>query len=38
VGHAGSRCSSALFDWQDRTVALIDEPRLFDALRAAVAE
>lgn len=38
VGHAGSRCSSALFDSQDRTVALIDEPRLFEALRAAVAE
>ncbi|MFN7813253.1 MAG: chemotaxis protein CheW [Planctomycetia bacterium] len=38
VGQAGSRCSSALFDWQDRTVALIDEPRMFDALRAAVAE
>ena len=38
VGHAGGRCSSALFDWQDKTVALIDEPRLFDALRAAVAE
>ncbi len=38
VGQAGLRCSSALFDWQDRTVALIDEPRMFDALRAAVAE
>lgn len=38
VAHAGARCSSALFDWQDRTVALIDEPRMFDALRAAVAE
>jgi len=38
VGQAGARCSSALFDWQDKTVALVDEPRMFDALRAAVTE
>lgn len=38
VGHSGARCSSALFGWQDRTVALIDEPRMFDALQNAIAE
>ena len=37
VGHAGSRLSSALFDWQERTVALLDEARVFDALRDRVA-
>ena len=33
VGHAGGRLSSALFAWQDRTVALLDEARVFDGLR-----
>ena len=33
VGHAGGRLSSALFDWQERTVALLDESRVFAALR-----
>jgi chemotaxis-related protein WspD len=33
VGHAGGRLSSALFAWQDRTVALLDEARVFDTLR-----
>lgn len=37
VGHAGARCSSALFDWQERTVGLLDEARVFDGLRDAVA-
>lgn len=36
VSQAAARCSSALFGWQDRTVALLDEVRLFDALREAV--
>jgi hypothetical protein len=36
VGHAGGRLSSALFDWQERTVALLDEARLFEALRERV--
>lgn len=36
VGHAGTRYSSALFDWQDRTVALLDESRVFDGLRVSV--
>lgn len=36
VGHAGGRLSSALFEWQERTVALLDEARLFDALRERV--
>jgi chemotaxis-related protein WspD len=33
VGHAGGRLSSALFAWQDHTVALLDEARVFDTLR-----
>jgi chemotaxis-related protein WspD len=33
VSQAAARCSSALFEWQERTVALLDESRLFDALR-----
>jgi len=33
VGHAAAHCSSALFDWQERAVALLDEGPLFDALR-----
>lgn len=36
VGHAGGRLSSALFAWQDRTVALLDEARVFDALQERV--
>jgi chemotaxis-related protein WspD len=36
VSQAAARCSSALFEWQGRTVALLDEVRLFDALREAV--
>lgn len=36
VSQASARCSSALFEWQDRTVALLDEVRLFEALREAV--
>lgn len=36
VGHAGTRYSAALFDWQERTVALLDESRVFDGLRASV--
>lgn len=36
VGHAAARCSAALFDWQDRTVAVLDEERLFAALARAV--
>lgn len=37
VGTAQTRCTSALFSWQDRTVGLLDESRLFDALRGMVA-
>ena len=36
VGHAGGRLSAALFDWQDRTVALLDEARMFEGLRERV--
>jgi chemotaxis-related protein WspD len=36
VSQAAARCSSALFEWQERTVALLDEVRLFEALREAV--
>jgi chemotaxis signal transduction protein len=36
VSQASARCSSALFEWQERTVALLDEVRLFEALREAV--
>ncbi len=36
VGQATSRVSAALFDWQDRSVAVLDEERLFDALGHAV--
>jgi chemotaxis-related protein WspD len=36
VGHAGGRLSSALFEWQERTVALLDEARMFEALRERV--
>ena len=36
VSHAAARVSSALFEWQGRTVALLDEVRLFDGLRGMV--
>jgi len=36
VGQAAARCSSALFEWQDRTVALLDDVRLFEAFNATV--
>jgi len=36
VSHAQARCSAALFDWQDRTVGLLDEQRLFEGLRGMV--
>ena len=36
VGHADGRLSSALFEWQERTVALLDESRVFEALRERV--
>ena len=36
VSHAQARCSSALFDWHDRTVGLLDEARLFEGLRGMV--
>ena len=32
VSQAQARCSTALFDWQDRTVGLLDEARLFEGL------
>ncbi len=32
VSHAQARCSAALFDWQDRTVGLLDEARVFEGL------
>jgi chemotaxis-related protein WspD len=38
VSQAAARCSSALFAWQDRTVALLDEQRLFEALESAVSK
>jgi chemotaxis-related protein WspD len=37
VGHANARCSSALFEWHDRTVGLLDEARVFEGLRDLVA-
>lgn len=37
VSQAAARCSSALFEWQERTVALLDELRLFESIHAAVA-
>ncbi len=36
VSQAAARCSSALFGWQQRTVALLDEVRLFEALANSV--
>lgn len=38
VSQAAARCSSALFEWQERTVALLDEVRLFEALHDMVSE
>ncbi len=37
VSQAQSRCSTALFTWQERTVGLLDEARLFEGLRGMVA-
>jgi len=37
VGQAAARCSAALFAWRDHDVAVLDEERLFAALRQAVA-
>ena len=36
VGHAQARCTAALLAWQDRTVGLLDESRLFEGLRGMV--
>ena len=36
VSQASARCSTALFEWQDRTVALLDEGRLLEALAGMV--
>jgi chemotaxis-related protein WspD len=37
VSQATARCSTALFSWRDRDVAVLDEERLFEALRQTVA-
>jgi chemotaxis-related protein WspD len=37
VSQAAARCSTALFRWRDHDVAVLDESRLCDALRQAVA-
>ncbi len=37
VAQAAAHCSAALFDWQDQSVAVLDEGRLFEALARAVA-
>ena len=37
VSQSSARCSAALFDWQEKTVAVLDDGRLFEALRQAVA-
>lgn len=37
VGQAAARCSTGLFAWRERDVAVLDEERLFAALRQAVA-
>lgn len=37
VSQAAARCSTALFAWRDRDVAVLDEERLCEALRQAVA-
>lgn len=36
VSQAQARCSTALFDWQDLTVGLLDESRLFEGLSGMV--
>ena len=36
VSQATARCSTALFAWRDRDVAVLDDERLFEALRQAV--
>jgi len=36
ISQAAARCSTALFAWQDRDVAVLDGPRLFETLRQAV--
>jgi chemotaxis-related protein WspD len=33
VTQAQARCSTALFEWQDRTVGLLEEGRVFDGLK-----
>lgn len=37
VSQAQARCSTALFEWQERTVGLLDEGRVFAGLRGMVA-
>jgi chemotaxis-related protein WspD len=37
VSQAQARCATVLFSWQDRTVALLDEARVFEGLRGMVA-
>ena len=37
VSQAQARCSTALFEWQEQTVGLLDEVRLFEGLRELVA-
>lgn len=37
VGQVASSCASALFEWQGRTVALLDEARVFEGLRGMLA-
>jgi len=37
VSQAQARCSAALFEWQERTVGLLDEGRVFAGLRGMVA-
>jgi chemotaxis-related protein WspD len=37
VSQAAARCTQALFQWRDQDVAVLDEERLFDACRQAVA-
>ena len=36
VGHAQANCATALFTWQERTVGLLDELRIFAGLRGMV--
>lgn len=37
VSQAGARFCQALFDWQDHSVGLLDESRVFDGLREVIA-